>query len=853
MCGLRRSSHGKGHPFGWVWRTAWRDARGSRAKALLYGLSMAIGMAALVAMMSFGSDLEGAVTGKAREMLGADLVVSARQPFDEKAEALIAGLGGERAEQQRFATMAHFIAQDEALLVRVRAIEGNYPFYGNLETDPATAGTAFRDGAQALVDASLIERVGATVGQKVKLGQATFTIAGILLDTPGESASASLMGPRIYIPKAMVEETGLIQFGSRVFYSMAFRLPQTQNADEWVSDHEAALRDLRLRTETVSSLEAQLGESMARLRDFLSLAACLALLLGGLGVASAVHYHLKQKATQIAVMRCLGATLPQVMWVYLLQVTALTGIATALGAGFGLAIQFYLPSLVKSFIPFDFESSLQPGALAISVGWGLLLSLLLALAPLLRIRHISPLATMRVASGPSVKRDRLAWLAYAMIAIVWWLFAAVQSQSAIVASWFLGGLLTSIGLLALVARGLTILTRKLLTLPLPFSLRHGLSGLFRPQNHTTILTIILGVGVLLLAILAGSRAMLLSQFEMALEGDRPNFIAFDVQADQVEGVQSILRDQGFPAPDPVPLVPMRLLSIKGEPVENLMGGDIPDWMLQREYRSTYRAEMTDTETLADGEWIGSVSPDATPVPVSLDEEIAGTFNVGIGDGLEVDVMGVPLALEIKSLRHIEWQSMQPNFYMVFPNGVLEDAPQMNLFATKTEGSADVGRLQRALVKAYPNVTCVDMTRIAKNIEAILDKASMVVRFLAGLCMVTGLLLLGSSLWNSRYQRLGEHALLQTLGARRGQVLRIALAEFMMLGVFAALAGVILGGTANWALAKFLFKLDVPMTWWPLVLPLVALPLLTALIGFLGQVGMGQRPAFTVLREEGQTA
>lgn len=842
-----------GNLFGWIWRTAWRDARGARAKAFLYGLSMAIGMAALVAMMSFGSDLASAVTGKAREMLGADLVISARQPFGPEAENLFTELGGDRAEQQRFATMAHFVAQDEALLVRVRGIEGDYPFYGVLETDPAGAAETFRTGANALVDASLIERVGASVGQQIKLGQATFTIAGILLDTPGENASASLMGPRIYIPKSMIPETELIQFGSRVFYSVAFRLPAEQSADQWVNDHADSLKNLRLRTETVSSLERDLGESMARLRDFLSLAACLALLLGGLGVASAVHYHLKQKARQIAVMRCLGATVSQVMGVYLLQVTALTLLATTLGVALGLGIQFYLPILVQAFVPFDFQSSVQPSALAVAIGWGLVLSLLLALAPLLRIRRISPLATMRVDTETSNKRDLLEGLAYVLIALVWWLFAAIQSQSLVVASWFLGGLLASIGLLALVARGLTVLARKLLALPLPFSVRHGLSGLFRPQNHTTILTVILGVGVLLLAILAGSRAMLLSQFDMALSGDRPNFIAFDVQVDQVEGVAEIIREQGFPAPDPIPLVPMRLKTIKGEAVENLMNGDIPDWILQREYRSTYRRELKKTETLVAGEWVEEVSPETTPVPVSMDDEIAETLELGLGDSLEVDVMGVPLVLEVTSLRHIDWQSMQPNFYMVFPRGVLDQAPQMNLFATKTGGAEDVGRLQRALVKNYPNVTCVDMTRIAKNIQAILDKASMVVRFLAGLCMVTGLLLLGSSLWNSRYQRMGEHALLQTLGARRGQVLRIALAEFLLLGGFAALAGVILGGIANWALARFLFKLDVPLTLWPLVLPLIALPILTASIGFLGQYTLGKRPAFAVLREEGQTS
>lgn len=830
-------------------RISWRDARGSYGKAVLYAMSMAVGIASLVAMMSFGANLASAIDGKAKELLGADLVISGREPFEPELAALTDSMRGEVAEQLRFATMARFLKQDQATLARVRGIEGSYPFYGVLETEPPQAAQDFRNGAKALVDASLMDRFEAAIGDKIQLGQATFTIVGALLDTPGESASAAMMGPRIYIPKEWVAKTELIQFGSRVFYSRAFKLDPGQNADGWVEANKQALNDARLRVETVASLEEQLGQSMAQLRDFLTLAACLALLLGGLGVASAVHYHLKQKAQQIAVMRCLGAKLSQVAVIYLGQVTVLMGMATCAGVGLGVAIQFYLPSLIQDFVPFDFQPSLQPVALMIAVGWGIVLCAGLAIAPLLAIRHISPLATMRVAEATEAKRDKLAMASYAGIALVWWLFAWFQSESWTIASWFLGGLLASLGLFLLVAKTLAMLARKMLVLNLPFTLRYGIASLFRPSNHTAVLTMVLGMGVFLIVILAGSRALLLGQFDAALSGDRPNFIAFDIQADQVEGVQAQFKNAGIEARSPIPLVPMRLAEIKGVPVESLMGGDIPEWMLQREYRSTYRTDQTSTETMTEGSWVSHASFDEQPVPISLDADLAKVFELGVGDAMVVDVMGIPLEVSIANLRKIQWESMQPNFYMVFPEGVLNDAPQMFLIPANTKDAAEVGRIQRELVKAYPNVTCVDMARLAENIESIISKAAMIVEFLATLCVLTGLLLMGSSLWNSRYQRMGEHALLQTLGARKPQIRKVALAEFLLLGVFSAISGAFLGGVATWALARFLFKLSTGMVYWPMILPLIGLPIFTAVVGYLGLRGSGKKAMYTVLREE----
>jgi putative ABC transport system permease protein len=587
---------------------------------------------------------------------------------------------------------------------------------------------------------------------------------------------------------------------------------------------------------------------MGNLGRYLGLVACLALLLGGLGVAGAVHYHIKQKVRQVAVLRCIGATLGQVAAVFIIQVMAMALLATLVGIFLGTAIQRLLPLFLADFIPFDLTIQVRPRAMLVATAWGLSMSLLLALAPLIGIRRVSPLLSFR--PDPAViGRDRLALAAYVGVALTWWAFAWAQTGSALRAATFIGALLFCILSLFLTARLLGVLARRLLSPRLPFAWRHGLANLFRPHNQTSVFLIILGMGVFLISILIGSRAMLLGQFEDRSYQERPNFIAFDIQTDQVDGVRETMVANGLPAGEPIPIIPMRLASLKGTPIAELAAKDIPDWSLQREYRSTYRAILQETEQITAGQWIPTSTVGDTPIPVSIEQDIAEILKLTLDDELTVDVLGIVLQLRIASIRKVNWQSMQPNFYLVFPTGVLEQAPGMFLMTSRTEGPASVAKLQRDLVLRYPNVSCVDMTGFVHTLTGVLDRAAAVVRFLAGLCILTGLVMLASAVWSGRYERLGEFALLRTLGATGRQLAQVVLTEYFLLGLFASITGLILAIGANWALARFLFEVAPFPEPEVLLFPVLILPLLTLTLGYLSLRGVWRVAPREVLRAE----
>lgn len=841
-------SQGGMHHFRWAMRTALRDARGSRARAVLYALSMALGIGALVAMGSLEADMARAVDAQTQNLVGADLVLWSRKPFDKETRDFIESTPAMTTHYKSFASMARFPNREDAThLARIRGLDGYFPFYGKLETEPESAADQYRKGKFALVARSLMERTGAQVGDPIVLGNLELEIVGILERAPGESLAATNLGPRIIIPHRYVEETGLIRQGSRVFYSQAFKFPPKVDIDRFMATHKPFFRAHRLTWDTVRDRKENLGEAMNHLGNYLNLTACLALLLGGLGVAGAVHYHIKRKTRQVATMRCLGATNGQVMAVYLIQVTLMTLGAIVFGTAMGLGFQFLLPLLVKGLIPIKFEPVFQPGAVMVAAGWGLLMSLLLAAMPLLRLRHISPITCFRPEHAPEVSRkERL--LVPAIVGLCWWAFACIRTSSLTVGSLFALGLLVCLLLLLAAAKLLAAIARRVVSKKMPFALRHGLANLFRPHNQTSAFLVILGMGVFLITLLTGMRTMLVSSFQGVITTGRPNFIAFDIQPDQVEGVQQLMDELQLPVRDLVPIVPMRLTAVAGTPVTQL-SAKLPDWAIQREYRSTYRESLTETEELVAGAWVKEASLDEEVIPISLEDDIAETLGVKLGDQLTVDVLGIEMTLHIASLRKVDWQSMQPNFFMVFPNGILEEAPQMYVLTTKTAGAVQVGNLQKSLVNKFPNISSMDLTEIVRTIDEIINKAASAVRFLAGLCIATGFLLLASAIWNSRTERLGEWALLRTLGAGRRQMAAITLVEYFLLGLFAALTGLLLALAANWALGHFMFR--VPPFPEPMALTgaLIALPLLTLFLGWAGLRGIWQQSPRYILKVE----
>ncbi len=839
----------------WVWKIAWRDSRSTRRRLLLAMASSIIGIAALVAITSFSENLEEAVHNQSKTLLGADFALKSRRPFTEETEELIRTIGGEQSRRVSFSSMVYFPKNSATRLARIWALEGQFPYYGVLETVPDTAAQSFKRGPYALVDDSLMLQFDAQVGDTIKIGAFIFRIAGRLKKIPGRTLAVSLVRPRILIPKAYLKQTQLIRTGSVARYRVYFKFAPGFDLESLIQKITPHATEHRLEIDTVEKRRARIGWSMENLSRYLILVGFIAVLLGGLGIASGIHVYVRKKIETVAILRCLGAKGKQTLTVYLIQATAMGLIASCLGALIGIGIQRLLPAVLADFLPLKVTVSYSFSTILLAIGMGLAISMLFALLPLLSLRRISPLLALRSSYEDAVRksRDPLQWFIYLLIVTAVGWFSITQSDRWQQGTIFAAGIVSAFALLAAVAKLIMTLVKRYFPVSWPYVWRQGLANLYRPGNQTTVLMLSVGLGTFLILTLYLSQEMLLKQVSFASQGNQPNMVLFDVQPDQREDITDLLRSFGLRTYQQVPIVTMRLAAIKNKKVEDIRhdpNSKISNWAIRREYRSTYRDHLIDTETLLAGTWQGNSEHSSEIIPISLEKGIAKRLNVAVGDKLVFDIHGVPVSTRVGSIREVDWHRVQPNFFVVFPVGVLESVPQFYVLVTRVASKEISADLQRTVVQIFPNISTIDLTFILDVVDAILSKVAFAIQFRASFSIVTALIVLGGAVITSRSQRLMESALLRTLGASRKQILKIMAIEYLFLGGLAALSGIILAVAASWALAYYYFSANfVP----PLLIPLTALLLVTAvtiLAGMLGSQGIYNRPALELLRADG---
>lgn len=841
-----------------ILKMAWRDTRASRRRLLLFSLAVVLGVAALVAVGSLRDNLRGAIEDQTKSLLGADLVVTSRAALTPEAEKFIAGLGGEQAREIAFNSMLVApTAGGATRLVQVRALEGGFPFYGEFQSDPANARALLASGgANAIVEEGVVVQYGLKSGDTIKLGAGEFRVAGGLLKVPGESAAGvTALAPRVFISLAAVQGTGLLKQGSLARYRVYLKFPANTDVEKMVRDLRDRFRELRLGFDTVEERRRELGGAIQNVNSFLMLVGFASLFLGAIGVASAVHAHVRQKIPTVAVLRCLGASSGKAFAIYLVQGVGL-GLAGALGGALlGIGAQLVLPTFLRDLLPFSFEFFVSWKSVASGVGAGVLISVLFALLPLLEVRRVSPLLAIRsaFAEANGGGRDWLGVLLLVAIVGIVFAFAILQTGRLAWGVGFAGALLVGFAVLAGLAKAIAWVAQRLNLRRLPFAWRQGVANLYRPNNRTVLLLVSLGMGTFLMMTLYLTRDTLLGQLRVMGGGDRPNLMLFDIQDDQVESVAKIAAANGAPVRAQAPIVTMRISALNGRPIAEVLKDKtarVAAWTVRREYRSTYRGALADTEKVIAGKFTGQAPAGAGDVPVSLEENVARDLGVKLGDKIEFDVQGVPVKTVVGSLRQVEWQRLSPNFFVVFPEGVLEGAPKFHVMALRAADAGVSARVQQAVVREHPNVSAIDLGLILQTIDSIYAKASFVVEFLALFTVVTGVVVLAGAVLIGRSQRVRESVLLRTLGATKRQVNRIMLAEYLALGTLGAAVGAVLAVGANWGLARFIFK----MSWSTpapevLVLGWLAVSAVTVITGLLSSRGICDHPPLEVLRQE----
>jgi putative ABC transport system permease protein len=517
-------------------------------------------------------------------------------------------------------------------------------------------------------------------------------------------------------------------------------------------------------------------------------------------------------------------------------------------------VQFVLPMVLKDFLPFQVDFFISWPAVGKGMLAGLVICVLFTLLPMLAVRRVSPLLAIRSTQGDEkTAEDPLRLALFFVIAAAVLGFAVLQTGHWLTGLAFTLWMALSFSLLAGVASLVAWGAKRFVPgKALSYVWRQGLANLHRPNNRTVLLLLALGLGTGQMLSLVLTRAMLLNKIENIGGPSRPNLMFFDIQDDEIAKLNAIAKREKTPVVAQAPIVTMRLASLKGKPVEELLKGDhagIPAWTLSREYRSTFRGALVETERVTEGKFVAQVKPGEPRVPISMEEGLAKDLQLTVGDQLAFEVQGVPLSATIASLRKVEWQRLSPNFFVVFPEGVLEPAPKTWVAAVRAPTAPDSARVQQAVGKELPTVSAVDLTLILQTFDSLFSKVAWAVSFLALFTVVTGVVVLTGAILTGRLQRIRETVLLRTLGATRGQLRGILLVEYTVLGVLAAVTGGGLAVGANLLLAKFMFRTEAVLP--PLVLlgcvaGAVAITLITGLVT---NRGVASTPPLEVLRQE----
>jgi len=846
----------------------WRDLKSAPGKLGFVVLSVAVGVAALVGVRGFSESFRQTLSLEARSLMAGDL--SARILHEPTAEekskiAAIEQPGGIRSTWiTETISMASVPPDPLPVLVSLKAVDpAEYPYYGEAKLEPTVSLREALDGDSAVVAEEFLIRLNAQVGQTLRLGGRDLRIAAVLKQEPDRISAGAGLGPRVMISQAALERTGLLAPGSRATHRLLLKLPEklsagvTAGADAAAvrTQLEAALPDAQVMDfrEGNPSLTAGLDNSTA----ILSLICLVAMVLGAIGVAMAMHAHLEQRMDMLAILKALGAGSGDLLRIFLLQTLGLGLAGGLLGVGAGVGVMAALPAVLGKLLPFQAVLAFPWRSIAAGLGTGMLTTLLFCLPPLLDVRGIRPVLVLRrmVEPGPEgiggwfarwwARRLQLGISAVVVLAlggIAWAL-----SDSAKVGTWF--AVLFAIALVVLLMLAAVALwtLRFLLNrvrLRLPSSVRHGLANLYRPGNQSAAVLAALGTGVMLILAVYLMQAALLRDLRETASPKLPNIFLVDVSTDEIAGVKEFFEHQAgvSQALDLMPVVTGRFISLNGQPVEQIKGQHYPHRMLQN-------AELSWADAPPDGDKVkqGKWWTDANAAELAVGEGMAERLHLGVGSSVEVETGGRVRALKVVAIYRADGQHLGARVSFVVPSGQLRNEATIWYGGVHID-PRQVAGMERAFFQAYPMITVINLADVLERIESVVDQITFVVRFLAGFSIVAGLTILASSIASTRFRRMREAVVLKTLGATRMRIVRTFSVEFSVLGLLAGAVGVVF---ANLLTRVLLHKLDVGfhIEWIATLVALAGTAVLATATGWVASYRiLGLRP-LEVLREE----
>lgn len=896
-------------------RVAWKETRaGWRHFAFFLGC-VALGVGAVVGIGIFAANVEEAVLREARGLHGGDLEIRLSHRLSDSGREMIQALrargviSSHASELIAMATAAppsRGSAYPETQLVELKAVENSYPLYGVVRLDPersltdllspsptpcadprssseASSFTSHEACHGAVVQESLLIRMGLTLGQVLRIGQANFRVTGVIRKEPDRMATMFSLGPRVLISQKALVATELVKPGSRVRERYLLKVPESVSLTPLMYELRGRLSAESARISSFRDAQPQLKQFLEQLSRFLGLIGLTALFVGGIGIALSIQAFLQDKIEQVGVLKTLGADSRLIILLYLTQTLGLAVAGATLGIGVGLLLQGILPQAVSGLLEsqvleqVEFRSALTAAAFRpIIKGFclGVLTTLLFTLWPLLRIRDMRPAGIFRLgvtAAGEApagfhpwtnlragltrrLRRDTLATalvIGGGLLGLSFWQAASWQLGLLLV-----GGLAVAV-LLLLIATNAVLSILPAMLFRRSVSVRHALRNLVRPGSHTTSMIVALGIGVMVILTVALLERSLVAQMIEARPSDAPTFFFIDIQPDQAEGFTRLLHKQtGDLPPALTPLIRSRLSALNGQPVQTTedkageQGGREDKrkaWYLTRDYVLTFLETLPKDNVLVKGTWWPPAAHSGKPL-VSVEEEAARNLGLDVGSTVTLDIQGMSLTAEVSSIRKVQWSNFSTNFYMILSPGSLDGAPFTYVATVRVPPHREVP-LQQAVVAAFPNVTAINIGEVLESFTRVLDRLSLAIRAVALFCVIAAGLVMSAALAITRYRRLYESVILTALGATRMLVARTFAVEYLLVGTVAGFVGTTLASGLDWAVLYFVFEL--PWAFHPSLLAAGwgSTMLITVLIGFWGTYGiLGQRP-LPILRTE----
>ena len=855
-----------------------RELRASWRRLLFFFVCVAIGVAAIVTLRSIIQSLRTGLMREARATIASDVLVQSSRPWTPEIRADLDERLGKapveaRTESIETATMVRAEnGPPVARMVELRGVEAEYPFYGTLLLqDGQPYSHALLENAGTLIRPELVAQLGVKIGDRILIAGQPFTVRGVIDQEPGLRLGGFSLGSRVLVDLADLRKTGLLAFGSRANYQILLKV-RANGVDRLTREIRAGFRDRFVNARSYRSTEDQIGESLQRAENFLSLVGFVIVVLGGIGVWSVTRVFVLQKIRSVAILKCVGASTAQVLATYVLQVALLATAGSLIGVALAAAaINAIPPSLAESFggLPYGLTGSAVLQGLTV----GLLVSVLFALVPLLDVRRIKPLLLIRgadaaiaVAALPAGMRGvrarlrRIDWLQAGLAITVAAALVGVASWQA--GSWRAGAAV-SIGF-AVVSAVLYVAAFALVRFVLPlasapwFPLRHAVISLRRPGNQTRVILLAVGLGSFFVLGVRALQSNLVSEFDVGVSRGGADMFIIDVQRDQVEGVQSLLRERQDQGTNPARLVPVlraRVTAVRGREVNLENFSDVRGrGSLAREYTITYRDNLESNERIVDGKFWNGAGPlpaDAPLSEVSVEESIHERFNIQIGDEMRFDVLGRTMAARVTSIRHVEWgDARSGGFMFVFRPGALAQAPHTFIgFVKGPDDAAARARLQYDLVARYPNITAVDGRDILARIQKVIDNAVLGISVVGGIALLSGVLILIGAVAMTKFQRVYEAAILRTLGASTRLLTTTLALEYFALGLLAGTIGAAGALGLSWGVTRYVFDIS----WRPvpglLAIGALLTTLLVAAIGVLASADVLRKKPLVTLRAE----